>query len=216
MAARDIDQPKSDIIVFGASGHAKVVIDIIEQQGLLNVVCLFDDNVNLDGQTVYGYRVFTDRAEILSREIKLCLVAIGDSHIRSEVASWLESQGIAAPLAAIHPSVALGRGSSIGMGTVIMAGSVVNSDTDIGRNTIINTGATVDHDCKIGNSVHVAPGVTICGGCSVGDLSLIGAGATILPNVKIGSNVIVGAGATVVRDVSAGETVSGTPARVMK
>lgn len=205
-----------EIIVIGASGHAKVVIDVLEKQGAYNAISLIDDNPELKGLDIYGYKVLGGKTDISSRNGNLCLVAIGDNRIRYEVSSWLELNGFSLSEAVVHPSAQLARGSSIGSGSVVMAGSVVNSDSSVGKNTVINTGATIDHDCLIGNSVHVAPGATICGGVSVGDLTLIGAGATIHPNVKIGKNVTVGAGATVLNDVEDNVSVVGTPAKVIK
>lgn len=209
-------QKKKPVIVFGASGHAKVVIDVLENQGGYEVNCLIDDNPVIKGQSIYGYRVSGGKADLLAEDCGEYLVAIGNNRIRQEIASWMEQKGFTLATAAVHPSCQLARGVSIGDGTVVMAGSVVNSDSVIGKNTIINTGATIDHDCCIGNSVHVAPGATICGGVLVGDLTLIGAGATIHPNVKIGKNVTVGAGATVLNDVEDNVSVVGTPAKVIK
>lgn len=215
MTQPNINQQNNDVIVFGASGHAKVIIDLIEKQGQLLVTGLVDDNPALNGQDIYGYKVLGNKEELKPQHVKQCVVAIGDNRVRNDVAQWLVKNDFDLAKAIIHPSVQLARGVSIGDGSVVMAGSVVNSDTIIANNTIINTGASIDHDCTIGNTVHIAPGATICGGVSVGDLTLIGAGAVICPNVKIGKNVIVGAGATVLKDVVDNVSVVGTPAKVI-
>lgn len=215
MTQQDNNQQQIDVIVIGASGHAKVVIDLIEKQGQFLVTGLIDDNPALNGQEVYGYKVLGNKENLQFQHVKLCVLAIGDNRVRDDIAQWLAKNDFALAKAAIHPSAQLARGASIGDGSVVMAGSVVNSDTIIAKNTIINTGATVDHDCIIGNAVHIAPGSTICGGVSVGDLTLIGAGAVIHPNVKIGKNVIVGAGTTVLKDVDDNVSVVGTPAKVI-
>lgn len=215
MTLQAINQGRQTVFVYGASGHAKVLIDTIEKQGQFQVLGLLDDNLALKGVDVYGYKVIGGKEEISSQDCSLCLVAIGDNRIRHEVACWLQSAGICLPDAIVHPSASLARGVSVGAGSVIVAGCVVNSDTTIGSNTIINTGATIDHDCRIGDSVHVSPGVTVCGGVSVGDLTLIGAGAIIHPNVKIGKNAVVGAGATVLNNVADGALVVGTPAEAV-
>lgn len=208
-------QLENSVIVFGASGHAKVVIDIFEKQDKYKVTCLIDDNPVLKGRDIYGYNVIGGKDELGSQGCMQCLVAIGDNQLRFDVAHWLELNDFILAEAAVHPSSQLARGVSVGAGSVLMAGSVVNSDTRISKNTIINTGATIDHDCVIGEAVHVAPGSIICGGVSVGDLTLIGAGAVIHPNIKIGKNVIVGAGSTVINDVADGVSVVGTPAKIM-
>lgn len=204
------------ILIFGASGHAKVVIDLIEKSGIFCVHALFDDNLALHGQKVYGYEVMGGKdmlAQTNLLQVRRAIVAIGSNNVRTRVADWLAANGGLLSEALIHPSAQLARGVSVGVGSVVMAGAVVNSDSRIGRNVIINTGAIIDHDCAIGDAVHVAPGVTLCGGIEVGSNTLIGAGAVIHPNLRIGRDVIIGAGATVLNDVPDGITVVGTPAK---
>lgn len=215
MMQQDTTKKKTPLVVFGASGHAKVIIDILEKQGVYEISGLIDDDLILKGNSIYGYKVFGGKPDMEALNFKRCLIAIGNNQVRMKIAQWVEENNFILSEAAIHPSSQLARGTSIGQGSVLMANTVVNSDSIIGRNTIINTGATIDHDCNIGESVHIAPGATICGGVSVGDLTLIGAGSVIHPNVKIGENVTVGAGATVLKDVADGLSVVGTPAGVI-
>ena len=203
------------IFVFGASGHAKVVIDIIEKQGLYEIAFLADDDVSLKDTCVYGYRVIGGRPELLASGIRKGIVAIGSNRSRSGVAAWL-TENCCELVCAIHPSAKVGRGVVIGSNSAVMAGAVINSDSSIGYDVIINTNASVDHDCTIGDGVHIAPGSTLCGNVSVGAGSFICAGAIIIPNLTVGSNVIVGAGSTVVRDVPDGVTVVGSPVKILK
>lgn len=203
---------KEKIFVFGASGHAKVVIDIIERQNLYEIVFLVDELPSLRGQRVYGYQVLGGKEELLSSGIRSGIVAIGSNRARSGVAAWLRNKDFEL-VTALHPSAQIARGVTVGGGTVIMAGVVINSDTSIGRDVIVNTRAGIDHDCTIGDGVHIAPGSTLGGTVDVGDESFICAGATIIPNLTIGSNVTVGAGSTVIRAVADGVTVVGSPAK---
>lgn len=208
---------KDKIFVFGASGHAKVVIDSIEKQGHYDIAFLIDDNPALKNCYFYGYPVIGGKAELLDLTEcpSYCVVAIGNNRARCTVASWLMMKGFELA-AVVHPSAQVGRGTTIGGGTVVMAGAVVNSDTLIGRNVIINTRASVDHDCKIGDGVHLAPGSTLCGTVVIGEGTFVCAGATILPNLTIGKDVVIGAGSTVIRGVTQGVTVAGVPARELK
>lgn len=206
---------KEKLIVFGAGGHAKVVIDIIEQQGIYAIAGLLDDDPKHQGRNFFGYPVLGTRAALpalISAQLHHAIVTIGDNAIRAAVALLLDAQGWRCA-SAVHPRASIGRGVEIGAGSVIMAGCVVNADTTLGANVIVNTGATVDHDCRIGDAVHIAPGCHLCGGVSVGTGSLLGAGTTVTPGVGIGNKAIVGAGSTVIRDVADGAKVSGSPAR---
>jgi sugar O-acyltransferase (sialic acid O-acetyltransferase NeuD family) len=208
---------KAKLLVFGAGGHAKVVIDIIEQQGGYEIAGLLDDDAGRKGSRFFGYDVFGTRAELPalhSTGLRHAIVAIGDNAGRAGIAALLAQQGWQFA-SAIHPRASIGRGAEIGAGSVVMAGCVVNADARLGAHAIVNTGATIDHDCRIGDFVHVAPGCHLCGGVSVGQGSFLGAGTTATPGVKIGSRVTVGAGSTVIRDVADDARVTGAPARAL-
>ena len=205
---------KKAIYILGASGHAKVIIDSIEQAGQYHIQGLFDKNRSLWGQMLLGYPILGDLEGLPDIRTEL-LIAIGDNVIRHRLYKKLQKQGVSFGIA-IHPGATISRGVSIQPGTVMMAGSVVNTDTIIGAQVIINTCASVDHDCRIGEAVHIAPGVRICGGVSIGERTLVGAGAVVIPNISIGDDVIIGAGTTVVRDIPDAVVVMGTPARIIK
>jgi sugar O-acyltransferase (sialic acid O-acetyltransferase NeuD family) len=205
---------KEKIFVYGSGGHAKVVIDIIEKQGIYEIAFLADDDLSRKTQDIFGYRVLCDKndLQVLKGAPHCAIVAIGSNKARGNVAAWLEAQNFEL-VTAIHPSAQIGREVSVGLGSVIMANVAINSGTRVGKNVIINTGASVDHDCIIGNNVHIAPGATLCGTVTVGEGSFVAAGATIIPNLALGKSVIVGAGAVVIRDVPDGMTVVGNPAK---
>lgn len=205
---------KEKIFVFGASGHAKVVIDIIERQGLYDVAFLVDDDAALKGSEVYGCRVLGGKAELMDAGVRRGIVAIGSNKARSSVSAWLAANGFEL-VTAVHPSAQLARGVTIGSGSVVMAGAVINSDSAIGYDVIINTKASVDHDCTIGDGVHIAPGATLCGTVAVGAGTFVCAGATVIPNLTVGSDVVIGAGSTVIRDVPDRVTVVGSPAKMV-
>lgn len=199
-----MEKDREKIFVFGASGHAKVVIDIIEKMGIYDVAFMIDDALSLKDRKIYGYKVIGGKDELIDAcrrtGIKRGIVAIGDNLARRKVAEWLASSSFEL-VTVIHPSAQIARGVSISNGTVVMANVVINSDAAIGENVIINTAATVDHDCMVGCGVHIAPGSTLCGGVSVGNSTLIGAGTKVIPNIKIGKNVVIGAGTTVFEDI---------------
>jgi sugar O-acyltransferase (sialic acid O-acetyltransferase NeuD family) len=206
---------KEKLVVFGAGGHAKVVIDIIERQGNYEIAGLFDDDLKYRGQRFFGYPVLGTRADLparVSAQLRHAIVAIGDNANRAAVAAHLDQLGWRFANA-VHPRASIGRGVNIGPGSVVMAGCVVNADAYLGAQVIVNTGATVDHDCRIEDNVHIAPGCHLCGNVGVGQGSLLGAGSTVIPGVSIGKQVIVGAGSTVIRDVADETRVSGSPAR---
>lgn len=204
---------KQGVFVFGASGHAKVVIDAIERGGRNQVLFLCDDAREKHGTQIMGYMVL-GRDELLARrhETKLGIVGIGENRIRQHVASWLVEQGCALT-SVVHPAATIGRDVEIGDGTVIMAGCVVNTGARLGRNVIVNTGATVDHDCEVEDGVHIGPGSHLCGHVAIGAGTLVGAGTIIAPSIRVGASVVIGAGSTVLSDVPDDARVGGSPCR---
>ncbi len=207
----------ADVFVFGASGHAKVVIDILERLPEFEVAFAVDDDARSKERLLGGYTIIGGRAELLARQPRTAagIVTIGDNRARRDVAAWLVEQGYQLARA-IHPAAALARTVTVGAGTVIMAGCVINADAVLGANVIVNTGSTIDHDCAIGDGVHIAPGCHLCGGVKIGAGSFLGAGTTVVPGVRIGANVVVGAGSTVLDHVADGARVAGSPARPLE
>ncbi len=212
------EREKTRIAVYGASGHAKVVIDAIEKQDDAVIAFLCDDNPALAGRSLLGYPIVTGFEKSLKRiqleDISSVLVAIGANRVRASLAERILEAGLTL-FSVRHPSANIGRDVTWMGGTVLLAGVSVNTDTAIGPNCILNTNCSVDHDCRIAAHVHIAPGATLCGGVSVGESTLIGAGSVVLPGIEIGAGVVVGAGTVVTRNIPDNSSVAGAPARLL-
>ena len=190
------------MILYGASGHAKVIIDILEANGQ-KIDFIVDDNPALN--ELLGYEVRRNTGEYDE-----AIISIGSCEIREKV---VESLKVNKYLTIVHPSAVVSPRATIAEGTVVMQGAIVQSCAKIGKHCIVNTGASVDHDCEIGDYVHVAPHATILGGVKVGGGSWIGAGAVVKQYIKVGKNCMIGAGAVVLKDVPDGATVVGVPGK---
>lgn len=205
----------SSIAIFGAGGHAKVIVDIAEQAGI-KIFGIFDDNSNAP-KSVLSYSVLGGAEELIKAHAEnpdlVVVIAIGNNTARKRVVDSFSQKKIRFATL-IHPSAIISKHSQIAEGTVVMAGVVVNASTDVGAHTILNTRCSVDHDCKIGSFVHVAPGATLCGNVKVDEGALVGVGGQIAPNISIGSWSVIGAGSTVINNISCNLTVVGSPARI--
>jgi len=215
---RETSDVTMKIIVYGAGGHAKVVVDVIEKSGACTIVGLLDDSPELAGDVRLGYRVLGGSAlfqELIDEGVQGMVVALGDNLRRRAVFDAARAAGFEL-VTAVHPSALLGSRVNIGAGSVLVAGVVVNVDAEIGDDVIVNTCASVDHDCRIGAHVHLSPGVRLAGRVTVGEFTHIGIGAVVLPNLTIGKYCTVGAGSVVREDVPDGMVVVGNPARIIK
>lgn len=197
-------QPTKSIKLFGASGHAKVIMDILGAQGE-KVECLYDDAPRYD--SIHEIPVF--RANDTTVEGPM-IVSIGSNIFRKQIAERYKVDYFKA----IHPNAILSPTSTIGEGTVVMQGAIIQSDARIGKHCIINSGATVDHECQIDDYVHISPHATLCGNVHVGEGTWIGAGAIVIPGIKIGRWCTIGAGAVVIRDIPDGVIAYGNPCRI--
>ncbi|AUS28878.1 acetyltransferase [Paenibacillus sp. P2(2022)] len=203
-------------IVFGAGGHAKVIVDILRSNGE-EIIGVLDDHCKEEtwnGFPVLGGRNQIDQLVSLYPEA-LLIVAIGDNTTRLKMASQFKVAG-AKFGTAIHPSAVVSPSSFIGEGSVIMPNSVINADAYVGEHVIVNTAATVDHDCRIEDFAHISPGVHMAGGVQIGCCAHIGIGASLIPGVRVGCNTIVGAASCVIRDLPEKVTAVGCPAKVIK
>lgn len=204
------------LVIFGASGHAKVVVDVVEKQGLYRIAFMADDDQSLTGLNVMGYTVVGGRNSLIERsaaaKVRRAIVAIGHNAHRMAVAEWLTSRGFRL-VSAVHPSARLAREVTVAENTVIMAGAVVNPGAVIGRSVIVNTGAIIDHDCRISDGVHIGPGCSLCGSVRVGRGSLVGAGSTIIPGISVGRESVLGAGSVVVSDIPENSRAKGSPCK---
>ncbi len=190
--------------LYGASGHAKVILDILAANGI-HVDALIDDNKELND--LFGIPVINS-AEGLSPFI----ISIGNNKVRKMIAERLGRSFITA----IHPSAVISPHSSIGKGTVIMQNAVVQSDAIIGNHCIINTAATVDHECTINDFVHISPNVSLCGNVHVGEGTQIGVGTVVVPGINIGKWSLVCAGSVVTTDIPDYCIASGNRCKVIK
>lgn len=206
---------KRRVIVWGAGGHGKVIVDALLAADCCVVVGIVDDDATKTGATMLGIRVldFSGGLTKLANKIHFDAVAIGigDNYVRSE--KFLEIRALSlAPINVIHPAAHISRFVELGQGVTILAGATVNPGTVIEDNVCVNTSASVDHDNHLCHSCHIFPNATLAGGVHVGEHSYVGSGAVIVPNVTIGKHSYVGAGAVVLKDVPESITVAGNPA----
>ncbi len=205
------------VVGVGAGGHAKVVMDILESLGGVDIVGLLDTNAERWNTDYFGVPVLggDELLGSLRRQgvghFFVGVGSVGDTSLRR----LLYEKGVAAglqPIAAIHPRAVVSRHASLGLGATVLAGAVINAGARIGDNVVVNTGALVEHDCTVEDHAYVSTGACLAGGVHVGAGAHIGNGASVRQCVRIGKGAVVATGAVVVKDVADGVTVMGVPA----
>jgi acetyltransferase EpsM len=202
------------LVIYGAGGHGRVVLDAALAGGSFDVRGFVDDDAGRRGTRIHGVPVAGSLAELVRsrKDGWLLVVAVGEPAARREIVERLSGED-ARYGCVVHPSAVIGLGAEVGAGSVVLAGAVVHTDARVGRHVIVNTAASIDHDVRVGDFTHIAPGAHVGGDVTIGQEALIGIGASVIPGVFIGDRAIVGAGAVVIDDVPDRAVVVGVPAR---
>lgn len=209
------------MIIVGAKGLAKEVLDIFHQRQQLDGLYFFDDlSKDLPALLYDRFPIFRSHDDVVAYFQKTgdrnFALGLGTPLLRHKMMKTFKALG-GICVSAISPRTMMGAyGNLIEEGVTILDGVVITNGVKIGRGTLINPHCSISHDAKIGSFVEMAPGSRVTGGTIVGDFSILGTNAVILPRVTVGSNVYVGAGAVVREDVSDNCMVAGVPAKMKK
>lgn len=204
------------VIVLGAGGHAKVLINALR---LLSAKLLgaTDADVGKRGQLLLDVPVMGGDEAVMKYPAETIRLVNGVGSVcvntrRRQLFECFKSKGYQF-VSVIHPSAIIAPDVVFSEGVQVMAGAIIQSGCHIGINAVINTGCVVDHDCHIGDHVHISPGATLSGGVRVGENAHVGTGATVIQGIQIGRDSLVAAGAVVIRNVPDSASVAGVPAK---
>ncbi len=202
-----VEPPRGEgIVIYGAGGHARVVIDMLrEARRDLNLVGIVDDSPQRPDE-VLGVPVVGEASrlgDLRDRGVRMAALGVGavtHNALRAELFERLVQAGFALPNI-IHPDATVESSVNMGRGNQIFAGAVLSSSAQLGDNAIINSNVVVSHDCQIGDHVHLTPGALLAGGVSVGERTVIGMGVTVYLGVDVGADVVVPNGDHVLEDI---------------
>lgn len=206
------------VIIWGATGHAKVVRPILEERGF--TIAAMIDKSDATKSFIPSCPLFRSDEEMMrhplfkTREDISFVIAIGGDYGRDRLAihERLTTRGFK-PVTLVHPAAWVAKTTTLADGAQVLGMAAVSEEVRIGRHSIINTNASVDHESVVGHGCHIMPGATVAGRVEIADFCTIGSNATIFPRVKIGEGAVIGAGSVVTSNVPANVTVIGSPAR---
>lgn len=203
------------VVIWGTSGHAAVVVDLLIARGWTIAGFLDDRPVDERGTEFRGHQVLggaDQLGSLRSSGLRRALLAFGSCSGRLRCHQVLREAGFEIPFVA-HPSAIVSSSALLAPGTVVCAQAVVNPQAELGESVIVNTGAIVEHHCRVGDGAHVAPGAILAGWSRLGTGSWLGVGARVIDRVTVGDRTLVGAGSVVTRDLPPSCVAYGTPAR---
>lgn len=209
-----------NILIYGASGHAKMIVDVLQKNKNYTMKGFLDSYKPMD-EVVYSYDILGDLDQLpnLIEELNIegIVIGIGENSTRleayhriKEIAPYLKFVSI------VHPTATIATDVSIPEGTVIMANVVINANAEVGRFCILNTASTLGHDCQMDDFSSLASGSTIGGNVQIGFCSAICLGAIIIHNVTIGDHTVIGAGSIVLKSIGDNKTAFGAPINTIK
>lgn len=207
------------LVIWGTGGHAMVVADIIRLRGEYELVGFIDDTTAARVDTLlYGVPVLGGREQLdglLDQGVGSIVMGFGNTAARLALTVLVRSKGFSLSTA-IHPRAVVGSDVSVGAGSVIKAGSVIDPDVTIGENVIVGACVAVGHGSVLEDGVRLSAGASLPGNVTVGRCTMIGAGASLRDRLRVGAHSIIGAGAVVVHDIPEGVVAYGNPARVVR
>lgn len=208
---------KSKVVIFGSSGHAKVIVDIVESNSGFELIG-FIDKFKTVGDEVLGYKVIGNEQSLPRLMIEYGfnqgIVGIGDNFIRSEVVRIVTQLAKKFQFVnCIHKSAKISKHFHIGIGNVVMPGAIINASSIVSNHCILNTNSSLDHDCMMKDFSSLAPNAVVGGNCNIGEYSNVGIGASVFHGINIGSNCIIGGGSLVNKNTDSDSIYYGIPAK---
>lgn len=201
------------VIIFGASGHARVIADIVKKSND-ELVGFLDDNLDIQGNLIFDNKIVlgtTKEEDVKKYEDCYFIIGIGSNKVRKLIANKYPNLKW---YTAIHPNAIIGDEVLIDEGSVIMAGVIINTGTKVGKHCIVNTSVSLDHDNVLEDYVHISPGSHLAGNVKVSEETWICTGVTVINNITIAKNNVIGAGAIVIKDIEESDsTYVGIPVK---
>jgi len=207
---------KKKLIVIGASGFSKTVIEVIESQNIYDILGFI--NLESKPSKVLGYAYLGDLSILKDlKESTFVVVAIGTNWLRKDVIVKVKAINPTIKFATIiHPTTVVSRSAEIGEGSVLCSNTYLGADTKLGKFNILYNGASIHHDSSTEAYCSIGPNSTIAGDSTIGERSAILMSSAVIHKTTIGKNVIVGSCSNVLDDIPNSKVAYGSPAKIVR
>lgn len=191
---------KPRLILIGAGGHAHACIDVIEQHGGYQIAGLVGMPEEMHTQH-FGYEVIATDGDLpqLAKDYPYALITVGQIQTpnhRIRLYQQANKLGFQLP-AIIAPSAHVSRHATVGSGSIVMHGAIINAGARVGSNCIINTRALLEHDVTVADHCHISTGAILNGDVKIGIGSFVGSGSIIKEGLTLGQRCVMGMGLSV-------------------
>src|SRR4051812_44648950 len=113
-----------NVVIIGAGGHGRVVLDVLRAMGKFQVAGFIDADMGKAGQEVMGVPILGAihlLGKLKKQEVRGAIVAIGDNRVRRSYADQVLESGLEL-INAIHPSAGGLSSAEVGRGVLVAAG----------------------------------------------------------------------------------------------
>lgn len=207
------------MVIIGAGGFAKELLQVILQKTPIEQVAFYDDVTSACPSRIFEQFPILKNQRDLQEFFNLhgndFVLGLGGTQYRKQLSEKVSSWG-GNLVSAIDKRASVGTFIQIGTGSTVLSQACISNSVQIGKAALIYYNSVITHDCILGDFVEISPGATVLGRSQIGDLTQIGANATVLSNIKVGQNCIIGAGAVVTKNVPDNTVVAGVPAKFMR
>lgn len=191
---------KPNLILIGAGGHAHACIDVIEQHDQYRIAGLVGMPEEMHAQHL-GYSVIATDSDLaeLAKAYQYVFIAVGQirsPNSRIRLYQQVTELGFQLPVI-IAPTAYVSCHATIGAGSIMMHGAIINAGAKVGINCIINTRALLEHDTTVEDHCHISTGAILNGDVNIGAGSFVGSGSVIKEGVSLGKGCMVGMGLSV-------------------